>query len=280
MAGVSLASLAGTIAPASAATRSRPVLRARIDSTWYARDAVLQWEARRIPVAAAKLRGNAVGALLGDLDALILRPAVGTREIARARNQLVETKLAMGQKAIRDALAVDLAASGLISPLSALPSSWTISHALVRSDRGTAQGLVRWFRAMTARNDLRAGLVACPDHYRVATLADGRQDVIEVTGGATLATQFRVNYSDPSHVSVPANSAYRYGVAGSASTVNGTLIGSVRHQARNLATGGFEASLNVAFPSTLPPWFISEHRWHLACEWSNWIEAYLRDARL
>jgi hypothetical protein len=280
MAGVSVASLAATMAPASAAVRRGPVLRARIGSTWYSRDAVLQWEARRIPVAAAKLRGNAVGALLGDLDALVLRPAVGTREIVRARNQLADTKLAMGQKAINEVLALELAASGLVSPLAALPSSWAVSHTLIRSDRGTAQGLVRWFRAMAARNDQRAGIVACPDHYRIATLADGRQDVIEVTGGATLATQFRVNYRDLSHVSIPADPAYRFGVAGSASSLNGALLGSVRHQARNRASGGFEASLNVAFPSTLPSWFITEHRWHLACEWSNWIAAYVRDARL
>jgi hypothetical protein len=34
--------------------------------------------------------------------------------------------------------------------------------------------------------------------------------------------------------------------------------------------------LNVTFPAFLPPFMITEHRWHLACEFSNWITAYIQ----
>jgi hypothetical protein len=31
--------------------------------------------------------------------------------------------------------------------------------------------------------------------------------------------------------------------------------------------------LTGEFPIATPPWLIRAHRWHLACEFSNWIEA-------
>jgi hypothetical protein len=223
------------------------------------------------------LRGNAAGSLLRDLDALVLRRATSTRDVVRARDLLADVKVEMGQAAIREALAHDLAATDVISPLAAAPQRWKVSHVDLTSDRGTAHGFTAWYARMVARNHLRDGLVACPDHYRIVTDPDGRQDVIEVTGGAFVASEFRVDYHDPAHVSVPPDQHYPYRTSGSATAPNGKVIGSVQHMTRN--TGhGFAGSFNVAFPATLPPWFISEHRWHLACEFSNWITAYVREA--
>jgi hypothetical protein len=49
-------------------------------------------------------------------------------------------------------------------------------------------------------------------------------------------------------------------------------IGGVRHFFRD-EPAGFCARLTVEFPFATPPSMIRQHRWHLACEFSNWIEA-------
>ncbi|WP_280249629.1 hypothetical protein [Nocardia abscessus] len=117
---------------------------------------------------------------------------------------------------------------------------------------------------------------ACPDHYIIATLPDGRQEVVEVTGGATLASRFLVDYTDKAKVMVPANPAYPLAVSGAAFLADGELIGGVCHQFRDEPGGGFRSQLEVAFPAAVPSLYIAEHQWHLACEFGNWIAAYLR----
>jgi len=46
----------------------------------------------------------------------------------------------------------------------------------------------------------------------------------------------------------------------------------IRHQFRD-EPSGFTARLTGEFPVATPPWLIRAHQWHLACEFSNWIEA-------
>lgn len=60
-------------------------------------------------------------------------------------------------------------------------------------------------------------------------------------------------------------------VTGVAQTRPGANIGGVRHQFRDVE-GGFHARLLVEFPSTVLPTMIQEHRWHLATEFTNWVE--------
>ncbi|MCC3332314.1 hypothetical protein [Nocardia abscessus] len=63
---------------------------------------------------------------------------------------------------------------------------------------------------------------------------------------------------------------------GTAALADGTVIGGVRHQFRDEPGGGFRSRLAVAFPAAVPGLYIAEHQWHLACEFGNWITAYLR----
>ena len=46
----------------------------------------------------------------------------------------------------------------------------------------------------------------------------------------------------------------------------------IRHQFCD-EPDGFTARLTGEFPAATPPNLIRAHRWHLACEFSNWIEA-------
>jgi hypothetical protein len=48
--------------------------------------------------------------------------------------------------------------------------------------------------------------------------------------------------------------------------------GAIRHQFRD-EPNGFAARLTGEFPVATPLTLIRAHQWHLACEFSNWIEA-------
>lgn len=115
-------------------------------------------------------------------------------------------------------------------------------------------------------------IAANPDHFLIDTAADGRQEVIETTGDSPLATRFFVDYDDTSPLVTPRDPTFALEAAGVARTDHGLAIGGVRHEFRD-EPNGFHARLCVEFPLLTAPHMIAEHRWHLACEFGNWIEA-------
>lgn len=273
-----VAAAAGVFIEPDAAYANLPALRlsVRIGDQVIERDDVLRWEARRLQVAAQRIAGNVPGWLLGDLSALLLRPAESTVNVARDRELLGDTKLRLGEAQMRKITSLDLLASNPTAQLTAAPGKWTVSRATISSNLGTARGFVDWFNSRVAHNDVRSMLVACPDHYVIRTPQSHHQEVIEVTGGAVFASRFLIDYADITRLPIPADPTCTARAAGWARNANGTKIGAVHHQFKNNRGGGFTGELNVAFPAFLPPFMISEHRWHLACEFSNWIAAYVR----
>ncbi len=260
--------------PAAAAGRE-PRLSAVIDGRTVGRAAVLRWEAGRIQVAAERLSHHLPGALLAEISVLLRRTPADVEHVARDRALLADVKLRMGEDRIRDLLAPDLAVSGPASTLAASLGRWSVSAIELTSSRGSAAGFARWFTARGDRNDERTLLIACPDHYLIRNPRPGVQEVVEVTGGAVLGSRFVIEYDDATGLPIAKDPRYPVRLAGWARTDQGTAIGGVRHQFRDRPGGGFSARLAVAFPATLPPWMISQHRWHLATEFSNWISAYV-----
>lgn len=115
-------------------------------------------------------------------------------------------------------------------------------------------------------------LAACPDHYIARTRPDGRQEVVETTGGAPLPLRMVFDRTDLRTLVTPPDPAFPVQWAGVARTEHGAALGGTRHQFRD-ERAGFLARLTVELPATLPPEMLREHRWHLACEFSNWVEA-------
>ncbi|MFJ9317301.1 hypothetical protein ACIRN4_24155 [Pimelobacter simplex] len=233
-AGVGLAPVPALAAPPTAPT-APPT--AYLGGRAVPRLAVRQWEARRVRVAAERLARHLPTALLADLDALLRRPARDTAGLDRDRALLAAVKLEMGEARLRRLLAPDLALSTPAGRLTSRFGRWAVSRAAVTSSTGSAQGFADWFTARGVVGDERTLLAACPDHYLIRNPEPGRPELQEVAEG-------------------------------------GARIGGVRHQLRDEPGGGFRAELAVAFPATLPRWMVTEHRWHLACEFSNWVAAY------
>lgn len=221
------------------------------------RDEVLAYEARRLPKAARKI-GLPVPA--GDL--------------ARQRAAFADSKLDLGADEIRRRLARDIRLAGGVARRSTQLSFGHRATSVcdLHVTGGSAAAFVDWFTD-AGRDDYTHGMIAAnPDHFLIDTAPDGRQEVIETTGGSPLATQFFIDYDDTSPLVTPRDAAFPVEAAGVARTAGGLAIGGVRHEFRDEANG-FHAHLCVEFPWLTAPYMVAQHRWHLACEFGNWITA-------
>lgn len=237
-------------------TSDRISIRAVINGREISRDTVLAWEAKRLPRAAAKIGFP-----------------TPSGPLRRQRLAFADSKLALGPDEIRQRLAHDLRLADLASRATARLSRGrrTLSACDLYVSGGNATDFVQWFDD-TQRSDYTHSMVAAnPDHFLIQTAPNGRQEVIETTGGSPLANRFFVDYEDTATLVTPRDPAFSVQTAGVALAGTSTPIGGVRHQFTD-TLGGFHARVCVEFPRLIAPHMIREHRWHLACEFSNWIE--------
>ncbi|MFB8001233.1 hypothetical protein [Nocardia sp. NPDC056000] len=220
------------------------------------RDEVLAWEDRRIDAAAKKLGV----------------PAPGSGSVDERREELLRTKLDLGAAEVRARLARNVRWADRIARTQARMSPRRRTSVVdLRVSAGTAAQFAAWFEAAAGSGDPVAMLRACPDHFDFGVGERG-QEVLETTGGSPLASSFLVDYDDVSSLVTVADTAFPHQVAGVARSRNGSPIGGVRHQFRD-TSNGFHARLTVEFPLPTLPTMVAAHRWHLACEFSNWTEA-------
>lgn len=231
-------------------------LSAIIDGRRHTREEVLAWESRRISRAAAKIG--------------LPTPTGSLRE---RRLAFTEEKMALGAEGIRRRLAGELKLSDLMTRTTAWLSRGkrTMSVCELHVTGGNAAEFVDWFNDTNRPDHERSMIAACPDHFLIRTAPDGTQEVIETTGGSPMVTRFFVNYTDLSGLASVADPRSEVEVAGTATSEAGAPIGGVRHEFRD-EPGGFHARLCVEFPVLLTPQMVSQHCWHLAVEFSNWIE--------
>jgi hypothetical protein len=224
------------------------------------------------------MNGNLGLSKIEDLSALILRSAADTSNIVQERNLLADAKIKAGDEAMKQLIASDLLLSGPAMDLAGSVPGYSASQIDIFSNQGTAEGFATWFtnHAITL-DDERSMLVACPDHYVIRSVSTDGQNVYEETGGAFLVSNFVVNYADSAGLPIVAEPDFPVRLSGTASSADGMVVGGVNHRFKNL-NQGFQARVAVFFPSSLPFWFITEHRWHLACEFSNWIAAYIQES--
>ncbi|MEB2346204.1 MAG: hypothetical protein OZ948_15880 [Deltaproteobacteria bacterium] len=225
------------------------------------RGEVLQWEARRVTAVARKLG-----------------VPLPTSDISSQRQALLDAKLSFGSDRLRRRLASEVRWSDRMAHamVAIRPAARRTSVCRIRADSGTATEFSAWLTERMSVGDAAALLGACPDHYVIEQSADRGQVVLETTGGSPLAALFYIDYEDVSSLVTPADPAFSYQIAGVARAEDGAPIGGVRHQFRDVDTGGFEGCLTVEFPRFSLPFMLREHEWHLACEFSNWIEASLQ----
>ncbi|MGW5863248.1 hypothetical protein ACWFRJ_13890 [Streptomyces sp. NPDC055239] len=236
--------------------KDRISIRAVLNGREVTRAAVLDWEAKRLPRAAAKI----------GLD-------VPTGELTQQRLTFADGKLSMSPEEIRRRLSRDLRLARAVTRATARLSRGRRATSMcdLHVTGGSAAEFVQWFDDIEREDYTRSMVAANPDHFLIQTDLHGRQEVIETTGGSPMANRFFVDYEDTSSLVTPRDTGFAVQTAGVALTEAGLPIGGVRHQF-NDEPGGFRARVCVEFPRAIAPRMLVAHRWHLACEFSNWIE--------
>ena len=219
---------------------------------------VQEWESERASKVAKKL---GIDPLQGDL--------------AARREALVRRKLELGHAGLESKLARELRLSARSSRLMSALSRGRRHLCTVElsGPAGSAEAMPAFYREAMQIGDEAALLIASPDHFLLGQAPDGVQQVIETTGGAPLASRIFLDESDTSTVTTTADPDFPVQwVAVGRGSPDGPAAGGLRHQFRD-GPGGFRARLTIEFPAFTPGRIVRAHRWHLACEFSNWIEA-------
>ena len=161
----------------------RPTIRAVIDGTEVDRPTVEAWERRRLPKAAAR-----IGLPRPDGD------------LATARLAFADAKIDLGHDEVRRRLRRVLPAADVVgrATASAARGGRRTSVCDLYVAGGDAASFVEWFGDDDRPDYERSMLAGHPDHFLIATAPDGRQEVIETTGGSPLPTRFFVDYEDHS----------------------------------------------------------------------------------
>lgn len=222
------------------------------------RDEVLAWERRRASKVCEKL---GVSAPPDDVVAL--------------RGALVARKLELGHGALEELLARELRWSARAGRVVAGLSRGRRRLCTVEltGTGGSGEAMPQHYRRAMETGDEAALLAACPDHYILRAGADALQQVIETPGGSPLAARIFLADSANGTATTRADPAFPVQwVADGCTSATGPATGAIRHQFRD-EPSGFRARLTVEFPAATPPHVVRAHRWHLACEFSNWIEA-------
>ncbi|KUH88154.1 MULTISPECIES: hypothetical protein [unclassified Mycobacterium] len=237
---------------------SAPEIVTEINGRSVTRGEVLAWEDRRITAVARKLG--------------VRVPRSGVTE---RREALLQAKRSLGAEKITARLNREMRIADATARLEArLSPRRRISSIDIYVRGGSAETFVDAFERWTQTSDEPAMLRACPDHFLIRTGADRRQQVLETTGGSPFAALFLIDYDDVSSLVTPADTRFPHQIAGVARASDGFAIGGVRHQFRD-TDDGFHARLTVEFALPTLGRMVAGHRWHLACEFSNWIEAAL-----
>lgn len=250
------------------------VIQTFIDGREVSRSDVQRWEARRARAVLAKL-----GSRLGRRAVAEILPGVDLHTVFDAdldaqRQALCALKSGLGHAGIYAMLRHELAMSERVARIAVAGSRGRKAYSTTRlvAEGISAVEFGAWFDGLTATNDEDAMVRVCPDHYLLRGRPDGRQEVVETTGGSPTPTRFLVDYAAAGLVSVQVKPGYPVQIAGRAVLDDGLVIGGVRHQFRD-HDGAMEAVLTVEFPGLFPSRMIAAHRWHLAVEFGNWIIA-------
>lgn len=222
----------------------------------YSRADVLAWEDRRIDFAAKKLG--------------VARPPAAP--IDERREVWLQIKRALGSDEMHRRLTRDADIADTLAGLQSKVSNRRrkcVTELFVRG--GSAQQFTDWFNEITLSSNQDEMERACPDHF-VLRMVDGKQEVLETNGGSPFTALFDIDYDDVSSLTTPVDPLFPYRLDGVAKGSGGRVIGGVRHQFRDTPEG-LHARLVVEFPLPMLGSIVRGHRWHLACEFSNWIEA-------
>lgn len=230
-------------------------IRAVIDGRVVSREEIRKCEAERCYVAARKLKVEA-----GD-------------DIAVLRRNILARKLEVGKEGLSKLTARECRLASLLVDRFVRKSEgrYVLSGIDIYAKGISGGEFVTWFEKQAEKNNTAAMLQAHPEHYIIENHPDGSQEVCETNGGSPFAASFTIFFNDTASINIPLLPGHPYRIEG-VSKANGRRIGAARHQFQDTEEG-LHGHLCIEFPEKTMKKVVDGHKWHLAIEFANWIEA-------
>ncbi len=234
-------------------------MRIEIDGKEFTKTDLQNWKRNRIPKVARNLRKDLK--LSNDIDMLCnelleIKKSMTYDEIV----SLIQHKLRIGEIGMKLAVAFSF-------------GKRRTSKTKIYADGIHVDKLGKMIDSLMMEDTEEHRMVnlsVSPDHYALVPRGS-TLEVIETTGNTPVPTQFFITFNDETGLQTPRDESFPYQSVGIAKLKDGTIIGGVRHQFRDNATG-IEARTLVEFPAICPKIILKEHQKHLAAEWSGWIQ--------
>lgn len=192
--------------------------------------------------------------------------------LAQMRQALLERKLELGHKGIQSCCQKDITISSyLFKALSVLSRGKLKTSEIEIKVKGiSAKDFIEWFEEKNKLGDEKALLAAHPEHYIIVS-KDNSQWVYETTGGSPFVSEFVINFNQNDNLFEDMLPNYSYQISGKVLNQSGKTMGAALHQFKE-TTDGFHGLLTIYFPFLVPKQIIEGHKYHLAIEFSNWVE--------
>lgn len=201
-------------------------------------------------------------------------------EVERGRIALALLKRKLGAERLQELLADETDETEReIEARGSPEGKFVLALTEVRVRGGTAEEFLAFFQHLVRTHDYERLDAGNPEHYVVAPTADGRLDVIENVGAWKLPQRFFVKLGEGAEAApnpADVDPSYPILMAGRARTQKGEEVYRVLHQFGN-TEDGFRAKLGIYFSAKAPPEQVQGHKWHLACEFTNWVNMYLAE---
>lgn len=211
-----------------------------------------------------------------------MNKALGTPEVHTA-SELTDLKMSIPDEKLREMCAKKIKSSDRSTTLLQKISKGNTVNCVIEMDveGASAQEMKDQYFSMMFNNteeNRRLNLSANPDHISLIGKPGQRQDVVEASAAMPMQSQFDVCFGDETGMHSTPDPDYPVQCVGNCRTSDGLVIGGCRHQFRDTPTG-CHAKLVVEFPAKTPKKYIAQHQLHLACEFSNWINAWVDRAQ-
>ncbi len=140
---------------------------------------------------------------------------------------------------------------------------------------GNGAEFVDWFWAGYDGPNSLAMLRAHPEHLGALPLPDGRVGILEVPGHAKSPALLKLRHLDDwQGIPIELDPSMPHRMMGRIESSDGETVGYLLHQFRD-TNPGFDARVEIFWPSTAPEELVRGHSDHLIVEWCNWFELYV-----
>ncbi|OZG69311.1 hypothetical protein [Bifidobacterium eulemuris] len=203
---------------------------------------------------------------------------IQNEELSEIRQLILQRKLDLGQDVLKKLMRKETCLADILVRRFVRLSheEYVLSGIDIYANGISAKDFTAWFDLQVKKNNIPAMLAAHPEHYIIDNRPDGTQYVCETNGGSPFAAAFTIYFNETNCINIPLLADHPHRIEGVSKLSDGKRVGAARHQFQDTPEG-LQGHLCIEFPKKTMAKVVDGHKWHLAIEFSNWLEAAAAD---